>query len=187
MGEDTQRDSQWIIHGERVIDDSRRTVLSVATVQLPDETRFEQYVLRVPPSATVVVLDERDRVLLLHRHRFVIDRWVWELPGGYIDPAERPEAAAAREMLEETGWRPRSIERLGSFQPMTSMIESENHLFLARGADDTGQPRDINEADEISWIDLHEAIAMTETGEIAGAGSVVGLLKTWAIRARERD
>jgi 8-oxo-dGTP pyrophosphatase MutT (NUDIX family) len=185
VAEDMQG-NEWIIHSERVIDDSRQTVLSVAAVELPDETRFEQYVLRVPPSATVVVLDERDWVLLLRRHRFVIDRWVWELPGGCMDPAELPEETAAREVLEETGWRPRSIERLASFQPMTSMIDSENHVFLARGADDTGQARDINEAYEIGWIELDEAIRLTETGEIAGAGSVVGLLKVWALRAAER-
>lgn len=179
-------DSRWIIHGERVIDDSRRAVLSVASVELPDGVRFEQHVLRIPPSATVVVLDDAERVLLLHRHRFVIDRWVWELPGGYLDPGEEPEGAAAREVLEETGWRPRSIEPLGSFQPMTSMIDSENYLFLARGAEDTGQPRDVNEAQSIAWIDLEKAIRLTETGDIAGAGSVVGLLKAAAMRTRER-
>jgi 8-oxo-dGTP pyrophosphatase MutT (NUDIX family) len=186
VAEETQDRSWWIIHGERVIDDSRRAVLSIASVELPDGVRFEQHVLRVPPSATVVVLDDRDRVLLLRRHRFVIDRWVWELPGGYLDPDERPEETAAREVLEETGWRPRSIEPLGSFQPMTSMIDSENYLFLARGADDTGQPRDINEAQDVEWLNLDKAIRLTETGEIAGAGSVVGLLKASAIRARER-
>jgi 8-oxo-dGTP pyrophosphatase MutT (NUDIX family) len=185
VGEDKDAGSRWIIHGERVVDDTRRSVLSVASVELPDGVRFEQYVLRVPTSATVVVLDETDRVLLLHRHRFVIDRWVWELPGGYLDPAEAPQEAAAREVLEETGWRPKSIEPLGSFQPMTSMIDSENYLFLARGAQDTGQARDINEAQAVSWIALDEAVRRTETGEIVGAGSVIGLLKVAAIRARE--
>jgi hypothetical protein len=69
---------------------------------------------------------------------------------------------------------------------MTSMIYSENYLFLARGADDTKQPRDINEAHSVEWIELAEAIRLTETGEIAGAGSVVGLLKASAILASER-
>ena len=179
-------DTRWTIHGERVIDNSRRAVLSVASVELPDGVRFEQHVLRVPRSATVVVLDDADRVLLLHRHRFVIDRWVWELPGGYLDPGEEPEVAAAREVLEETGWRAKSIEPLGSFQPMTSMIDSENYLFLARGADDTGQARDVNEAASIAWMDLDEAIRLSETGEIAGAGSIIGLLKAAAILTRKR-
>jgi 8-oxo-dGTP pyrophosphatase MutT (NUDIX family) len=46
-----------------------------------------------------------ERVLLMRRHRFIVDRWVWELPGGYVDDGEGSGAAAAREVEEETGWR----------------------------------------------------------------------------------
>lgn len=60
---------QWTIHGERIIDDTRRAVLSIADVELPDGIRFEQYVLRVPTAAIVVVLDEAERVLMMWRHR----------------------------------------------------------------------------------------------------------------------
>src|ERR1044071_9873060 len=104
MTDNARQASQWIIHGERVVDDSRQAVLSIADVELPDGVRFEQYVLRVPSAAMVVVLDDADRVLMMWRHRFIIDRWVWELPGGYLDPDEEPDACAAREVEEETGW-----------------------------------------------------------------------------------
>jgi len=78
--------------------------LSIASVELPDGVRFEQYVLRMPKAATVVVLDEaRERVLMMWRHRFIIDRWVWELPGGYVEAGEDPAVTAAREVEEETG------------------------------------------------------------------------------------
>jgi hypothetical protein len=91
--------TRWTIHGERVIDESRRLRLSIAEVELPDGVRFEQYVLRFPQAAMMVVLDEpREHVLMMWRHRFIIDRWVWELPGGYVDPDENPAVTAAREV-----------------------------------------------------------------------------------------
>jgi len=56
--------SRWTIHGERLIDDTRRLRLSIAHVELPDGVHFEQYVLRMPKAAMTVVLDDaRERVV----------------------------------------------------------------------------------------------------------------------------
>jgi len=176
MTANARRASEWILHGERIIDDSRRAVLSIADVELPDGVRFEQYVLRVPAAAIVVVLDNADRVLMMWRHRFILDRWVWELPGGYLDPAEDPTACAAREVEEETGWRPRTMELLLTFQPMVGTVDQTNLVFLARSADHTGGIADINEAERVGWIPLAEVQGRINSGEIVGAGSVAGLL-----------
>lgn len=110
--------TRWVIHGERLVDETRRLRLSVASVELPDGVHFEQYVLRMPKAAMMVVLDDQDRVLMLWRHRWIMDSWVWELPGGYVDPDEDPAVTAAREVEEETGWRPRNVKPLVSLQPM---------------------------------------------------------------------
>ena len=167
----------WIIHEERVVDDSRRVKLSVARVELPDGVMFEQYVLRVPRAAMAVVFDEPgERVLMMWRHRFVIDRWVWELPGGYVDEGEEPVVTAAREAEEETGWRPSTLEPLFSFQPMVGTADAENLLFIGRGAEHVGTPPDVNEAKAVEWIDLASVPDRIARGEIVGAASVVGLL-----------
>jgi 8-oxo-dGTP pyrophosphatase MutT (NUDIX family) len=170
------RRSEWTIHSERIVDDTRRAVLSVADVELPDGVRFEQYVLRVPPAAIVAVLDDRRRVLMMRRHRFIIDRWVWELPGGYLDPDEDPVVCAAREVEEETGWRPGALQPLLTFQPMVGTIDQPNLLYLARGATQTGAAPDINEADTVEWIALDDAYGLIRKGEIVGAGSVTAIL-----------
>ena len=176
MSVEPKRASEWTIHGERVVDDTRRAVLSIADVELPDGVRFEQYVLRIPAAAMVIVLDDDERVLMMWRHRFIVDRWVWELPGGYLDPAEDSMTCAAREVEEETGWRPRSIEKLISFQPMVGTIDQENIVYLAHGADFTGADPDINEAERLGWIPLDEIQQHIDNGTIVGAGSVSGLL-----------
>ena len=157
------------------MDDSRRGKLSVAQVELPDGVQFEQYVLRLPKSATVAVL-RGDSVLMMWRHRFVIDRWVWELPGGYVDPSEDPAVTAAREVEEETGWRPGPLRHLVSFQPMVSTIDSENMVFLADGATPVGSPKDINEAERVGWVPLANVPDMMTRGTIVGSASVVALL-----------
>ncbi len=186
MSTEARRASEWTIHGERVIDDTRRAVLSIADVELPDGVRFEQYVLRVPAAAIVVVLDPADRVLMMWRHRFILNRWVWELPGGYLDPDEDAAACAAREVEEETGWRPRTMEPLLSFQPMVGTIEQGNVVYLARGADHTEAAPDINEAERLRWIPLAEVQQRINDGEIVGAGSVAGLLAVLLAKATGR-
>lgn len=173
---DAARRSEWIIHEERIIDDSRRAVLSIAAVELPDGGRFEQYVLRLPAAVVVVVLDGHDRVLMMRRHRFILDRWVWELPGGYVDAKEDLVACAVREVEEETGWRPSTVEHLVTVQPAVGTMDQPNHVFLARGADQVSSSPDINEAQAVAWVPLSQARQRMASGEIVGAGSVTGLL-----------
>jgi 8-oxo-dGTP pyrophosphatase MutT (NUDIX family) len=162
------------------VDDTRRLRLSIASVELPDGVKFEQYVLRMPKAAMMVVLDDDNRVLMMWRHRFIIDRWVWELPGGYVDPDEDPAVTAAREVEEETGWRPRNVRRLASFQPMVGTADAENLVFAARGAEYIGEPQDINEAERVSWIPLADVRDYIARGEIVGAASQIGLLHVLA-------
>jgi 8-oxo-dGTP pyrophosphatase MutT (NUDIX family) len=176
--------TRWTIHGERLVDDTRRLRLSIAQVELPDGVHFEQYVLRMPKAAMTVLLDDAgERVLMIWRHRFVLDRWTWELPGGYVDADENPAVTAAREIEEETGWRPRSMRLLTLFQPLVGTADFENLIFLGEGAEDTGKPADINEAARVEWITLDSIRDRIARGEIIGAGTQIGLLHVLAFHA----
>ena len=185
MSEDDRRErTLWTINDERLVDENRHVRLSVADVTLPDGVRFQQYVMRLPRAALILLLNERDEVLMIWRHRFIIDRWVWELPGGYVDqPGDDPLVTAAHEVEEETGWRARGLELLTTFQPLVGSVAQDNLVFIGRnGADYIGAPEDINEAERIQWIPLDEVTPMMDRGEIVGAGSVIGLLRVLSER-----
>jgi 8-oxo-dGTP pyrophosphatase MutT (NUDIX family) len=166
--------TRWKIHGDRLVAENPHVRFSVTSAELPDGTTFDQYVLRVRPCVMTAVLDEGGtRILLVWRHRFIIDRWVWELPGGYVDPGEDPAAAAAREVEEETGYRPRHVRHLLTFQPMIGTADSAHDLYLAQGADLVGTP-DANETETVQWIPLTRVPGLIEAGAIVGAATIIG-------------
>jgi 8-oxo-dGTP pyrophosphatase MutT (NUDIX family) len=131
---------------------------------------------------TVVLDDAGERVLMMRRHRFIVDRWVWELPGGYVDDGEDPGAAATREVEEETGWRPRSVEFAMSSQPIIGNGDYPQDLYLARGAEQVGEP-EVDEMSEVAWVPIDETPGMITRGEILGAITIIGVQHALLLRA----
>jgi 8-oxo-dGTP pyrophosphatase MutT (NUDIX family) len=174
--------ARWQVHGERPLYKSQWVELALADVELPGGKRFEHHVVRMPRAAIAVVLDDEERVLMLWRHRFVTDRWGWELPGGLIDAGEDPAVTAAREVEEETGWRPHEMERIVGYQPMVGTLDTEHEVFIARGADYIGGSIDPTEAARIEWLDLDSTLPRIARGEIWTAGTIIGLLYALASR-----
>jgi 8-oxo-dGTP pyrophosphatase MutT (NUDIX family) len=174
---------KWIIHGERLVDDTPHIRVSLADVELPDGVRFTQYVFRMRRCAMTAVLNDLgERILLARRHRFIVDRWVWELPGGYVDDGEDPSTAAAREVEEETGWRPRHLDYVLSCQPVIGNADYPQDLYLARGAERVGEPG-TDESAEVRWVPLDEASVMITSGEILGAITIIAVQHALMLRA----
>jgi 8-oxo-dGTP pyrophosphatase MutT (NUDIX family) len=157
-----------------VVDDTPHVRVSLADVELPNHIRFTQYVFRMRRCAITAVLDDTgERLLLMRRHRFIVDRWVWELPGGYVDDGEEPAEAAAREVVEETGWRPRDVDFVMSCQPLIGNADYPQDLFFAQGADRVGDP-EADEAAEVNWVPLDDLPRFIANGEILGAMTIIG-------------
>jgi 8-oxo-dGTP pyrophosphatase MutT (NUDIX family) len=175
---------RWTVHGERPLYESDWVSLTLADVELPDGRRFGHHVVRVPQEAAAAVVHDPARgVLLLHRHRFVVDTWGWEIPGGRIDEGETPEQAAARETLEETGWRPGTLRKLFAYHPAAGLSDQRFHVFLADGATHEREP-DLVETDRVEWVPLDRLRRLIDDGEITDGYSLTALL--WFLE-HERD
>ena len=175
---------RWTVHGERPLYESDWISVTLADVELPDGRRFDHHVVRIPQEAAALVVHDRGRgVLLLHRHRFVVDAWGWEIPGGRIDEGETPAQAAEREALEETGWRTGPVRKLFSYHPASGLSDQHFHVFLADGAT-YERGADLVETDRVEWVPLDRLRGLIDGGEITDGFSLTALL--WFL-AHERD
>jgi 8-oxo-dGTP pyrophosphatase MutT (NUDIX family) len=89
----------------------------------------------------VVALTRDDEVVMVRQWRHGPEGVTLEIPGGIVDPGERPAAAAARELLEETGYGGGTLEPLGSVNPNPALFGNRVHTFLARGVAEQGPVR----------------------------------------------
>ncbi len=110
----------------------------------------------VTVDVVVVAPGERPRVLLIRRKHPPF-AGAWALPGGFIDMGETLDAAARRELYEETGIRAGRLEQLHTFgdpgrDPRGRTISVVYLTFRKK----TGQePRPADDAAEVGWHPLH--------------------------------
>lgn len=136
------------------------------------------HVLEYSDWSHVVAIDAEDHVILVRQYRHGAGIVSLELPGGMIDKGETdPAAAAARELMEETGYRAPSIRHVLTLSPNTATHANRMHVALAEDVKPTGtQDLDGSEAIEIVRVPVAEAVRLAMTGGIVQAMHVAALL-----------
>ncbi|MCP3913387.1 MAG: NUDIX hydrolase [Actinomycetia bacterium] len=142
---------RWSEGERREVHRSHWLELYLVDIELPNGHCLEHEVVVSPRDGAATVVLDGDRILMLYRHRFISDRWGWELPGGMVEADEAPAVGAAREVEEETGWRPGPLSHLATFHPSSGWSDQRFHLFLATEAEQVGEPTEENESDTIEW------------------------------------
>lgn len=174
----------WTLLGSRDVADYRIFRVRYDRYRFQPSSREHDFVvLETPPWVNVVPITTDGQVVLIRQYRHGIRATTLEIPGGVADPDELPEAAAARELREETGYVAERLRPLASLLPNPAVQDNYCHLFAAEGCRLLHQQEpDPFESIEVRLYPVAEIPALIQRGEIShsmviAALALMGLVK----------
>jgi len=144
-------------------------------IRLPDGREAMREVVEHSGGVIILAIEQGD-VLFVKQYRHPTGKDLLELPAGKLEKGEDPAQCAARELEEETGFRPASVRELGRFYATPGYGSEIFYLYLAEGLSPTAQNLDHDELLEIVRIPYADAIAACTDGRIVDAKSALTLL-----------
>jgi len=146
-------------------------------VRMPNGREVTVDVIRHARSVVLLPIPEPGHITLVRQFRYVVNRWLWELPAGSVDPGEEPEQAARRECHEEIGQVPDTIVRLAALYPTPGYCDEEMVFFRLSGLSVPPEPAAVDEDEDLEprVFTLREVREMIRSGEIIDMKTVVGL------------
>ncbi len=157
-------------------------------VRLPDGRESWREVVEHPGAVAVLPVLHDGRLLLVRQYRKAVEEVLLEVPAGKLDPGEAPEAAARRELWEETGLEAEALQFLFSFYTSPGFADERIFLYLARISQLGPQRPAALDADEFVQpvtITLEEGMRWLAEGRIRDAKTVAAL-QAWYIMRREK-
>jgi len=142
----------------------------------PSGVRATREVITHPGSVVVLPVLADGRILLIQQYRHATRQYLWELVAGRMDPGETPKAAAARELIEETGYRAKRFRIFLDIFPTPGFLEERMFILLAEGL--TAGKAEPEEDEKIisRSHDRKQLEEMIRGGELRDAKSIAGIL-----------
>lgn len=144
------------------------------TVRLPNGKTAVREIVVHPEVVGILPITDDGRVVMVRQFRKAAEQVLLEVPAGGIDQGETPEEAVRREMVEETGYRVGSVQRLAAFFTSPGFATEFMHLYAARDLQ-AGEPTEEIDQIEVVHLTRQEALERLRAGDIHDAKTIIAL------------
>ena len=157
----------WVLLSSSIALDEKWFSVRKDVVRLPSGKVVDDYfVWESPHIVQTIPVTSEGAFVLVRQYRHAIAKIAYQFPAGAVDPGETPEAAASRELEEETGYRTNRLIRLGSGAPYSTKLTGYEDFYLARDAAPTGQQHyDEQEETNVVLMSQNELLALLDSGK----------------------
>jgi ADP-ribose pyrophosphatase len=160
----------------QLVHTGKKIQVYVETAQAADGTPLTRDIVIHPGAVAILPLVDAGHVCLLRNKRPNVGETLVEIPAGTLDPGEAPDAAAVRELAEETGYRAGTWKKLAAFFPSPGVLSERTHLYVATdlspGAMHLEKDEDLR-PEVVAW---GQAVAWALDGTIRDAKTLVAVL-----------
>jgi ADP-ribose pyrophosphatase len=142
----------------------------------PSGVRATREVITHPGSVVVLPVLPNGRIVLIRQFRYAAKQYLWELVAGRIDGGETPKVAAARELIEETGYRAKRFRVFLDVFPTPGFLEERMFILLAEGLNAGEAEPEEDEKIVSHAYNRKELEEMIRGGKLRDAKSIAGIL-----------
>lgn len=142
----------------------------------PSGVRTTREMITHPGSVVVLPVLPDGRIVMIRQYRHAAKQYLWELVAGRIDEGEAPRKAAARELMEETGYRAKKFTIFLDVFPTPGFLEERMYILLAENVTEGEAHPEEDEKIVAKAYRRKELEQMMRTGKLRDAKSIAGLL-----------
>lgn len=164
------------VEAEREIFKGRVIRLVNRDLVLPNGRSTTFSIVEHPGAVAIVPVFDNGDVILLKQFRPSIGAEIYEIPAGTLEEGEAPLATAKREIVEETGFKARTWEKIAEFYTAPGFCTELMHVFVAKGLSPAHAEGDADEILKPIRMSLAKALEMVRRKKVRDAKSIAGLL-----------
>lgn len=157
--------------------------LKVDQVELPNGKTASREIVTHPGAVAVMAITDDNRLVVVRQFRKPLERAIVEIPAGKLEPGEKPDVCAHRELEEETGYTAREMKHVASFYTSPGFADELIHLYRTDGLTAGEAKPDEDEFVELMHITVDEAQQLIASGEIRDAKTIMAVY-AWQLEQR---
>lgn len=171
---------KWIKKESDLVFNNKYFKLKKDIVLLPSKKEKELFYWDSFDSAMILGMTKNKKLIMIKQYRYLVGEDVIEFPSGGLHEHEKPEEGAKREFEEETGYKCRSLVKLGSFYETYGQLNRQIHIFFSvdvtKGTQKLDQGKKGFEDIKVELVDFNKAVDLALKNKIVAMGSSLAIL-----------